>query len=79
MYHYLYLLQCYQIVFVQFVLPFCLFYPSSLIYEIERIYNEGPTKNFKLLGVLLDEYLTFDDHIITCVRKFQNLFSASTV
>jgi len=27
------------------------------IYEIERIYNDGPTKSFKLLGVLFDEYL----------------------
>ncbi len=35
----------------------------NLVYEIERIHNEGEIKNFKLLGVLLDEYLTFDDHI----------------
>jgi hypothetical protein len=35
------------------------------IYEIERIYNDGPTKSFKLLGVLFDEYLSFDAHITT--------------
>ena len=35
------------------------------IYEIERIYNDGPTKSSKLLGVLFDEYLSFDAHITT--------------
>ena len=35
----------------------------NLIFDIERIHNQGMTKSFKLLGVLLDEYLTFDSHI----------------
>jgi hypothetical protein len=29
------------------------------IFKIERIFNAGATKNFKLLGILFDEYLTF--------------------
>ena len=33
------------------------------IFNIERISNSGATKSFKLLGVLLDEYLSFDAHI----------------
>jgi hypothetical protein len=53
---------------------------QSLIYEIERIYNEGPTKNFKLLGVLLDEYLTFDDRITNlCLKISKSLFCLSHV
>jgi hypothetical protein len=32
------------------------------MFQIERIHNEGETKSFKLLGVLFDEYLTFDSH-----------------
>jgi len=53
---------------------------ESLIYEIERIYNEGPTKNFKLLGVLLDEYLTFDDHITNlCSKISKSLFCLNRV
>jgi hypothetical protein len=53
---------------------------QSLIYEIERIYNEGPTKNFKLLGVLLDEYLTFDDHITNlCSKISKSLFCLNRV
>ncbi len=31
----------------------------SLIFPIERIHNHGVTKVFKLLGILLDEYLSF--------------------
>ncbi len=52
----------------------------NLIYEIERIHNEGETKNFKLLGVLLDEYLTFDDHISNlCSEIAQSLFCINRV
>jgi hypothetical protein len=29
----------------------------ALISTLERIYNDGPEPHFKLLGVLLDEYL----------------------
>jgi hypothetical protein len=31
----------------------------NLIYPIDRIYNDGPEKSFKLLGVMFDEYLSF--------------------
>jgi len=47
----------------------------DLIYPIERIYNEGNTKNFKLLGVLFDEFLSFDDHISNlCAKVSKSLF-----
>jgi hypothetical protein len=36
---------------------------QNLIFNIERIHNAGITKNFKLLGIMLDEYLSFDSHI----------------
>jgi len=36
---------------------------QNLIFNIERIHSNGPTKNFKLLGILLNEYLSFDSHI----------------
>jgi len=39
------------------------FQDPLLIFPIERIHNQGVTKVFKLLGVLLDEYLSFDAHI----------------
>jgi hypothetical protein len=42
----------------------------ALISNIDRIHNEGIEKNFKLLGVLFDEYLS---------QKSQNHFSASIV
>ncbi len=52
----------------------------NLAYEIERIHNEGETKNFKLLGVLLDEYLTFDDHISNlCSKIAKSLFCINRV
>jgi hypothetical protein len=35
----------------------------ALIYPIDRIYNNGPEKCFKLLGILFNEYLSFDAHI----------------
>ena len=40
----------------------------ALISPIERIHNEGRETSFKLLGVLLDEFLSFNDHItmLTC-------------
>jgi hypothetical protein len=36
-----------------------------MIFELDRIYDENPTvadRSFKLLGVLLDENLTFNYH-----------------
>jgi hypothetical protein len=52
----------------------------ELIYPIERIHNEGSTSSFKLLRVLFDEYLTFDDHIPhTCALKSPSPCFASIV
>jgi hypothetical protein len=53
---------------------------NRLIYEIERIHNEGPLTSFKLLGVLLDEYLSFDDHINSlCTKISKSLFCINRV
>jgi hypothetical protein len=48
----------------------------GLIYPITRIHNDGEEKNFKLLGVLFDEYLSFEDHILICVTKSLSRFFA---
>jgi hypothetical protein len=60
----------------------------ALIYDIERIYNDGPTKSFKLLGVLFDEYLSFDAHIsslcskisksLFCINRIKNFINQNT-
>jgi hypothetical protein len=51
-----------------------------LISPIERIHNEGNTKSFKLLGVLLDEYLSFDAHIDNiCSKISKSLFCINRV
>ena len=53
---------------------------QALIYPIERIHNEGETRSFKLLGVLFDEYLTFDDHISNvCTKISKSLFCINRV
>ena len=50
------------------------------IFQIERIHNEGETKNFKLLGVLFDEYLSFDDHINNlCAKISKSLFCINRI
>jgi hypothetical protein len=47
----------------------------SLIYNIDRIHNEGQEKNFKLLGVLFDEYLSFEAHEANlCAKISKSLF-----
>jgi hypothetical protein len=52
----------------------------ELIYPIERIHNEGSTSSFKLLGVLFDEYLTFDDHIShLCSKISKSLFCINRI
>jgi hypothetical protein len=61
----------------------------SLIYDIERIHNDGANKNFKLLRVLFDECLTFDDHInaictkisksLFCINKIKNFVNLDTL
>jgi len=45
----------------------------NLIYEIERKWESK--KNFNLLGILLDEYLSFNDHIgKLCSKIVKSLF-----
>ena len=52
----------------------------NLIFPIERIQNSGPTKNFKLLGVMLDEYLSFDSHItLLCSKIAKSLYIINRV
>jgi hypothetical protein len=53
---------------------------SSLIYPITHIHNEGEEKNFKLLVVLFDEYLSFEDHITNlCNKVSKSLFCMNRV
>jgi len=53
---------------------------QNLIFPIERIHNAGATKNFKLLGILLDEYLSFDSHIAQlCSKISKSLFIINRV
>jgi len=61
----------------------------ALISPIERIHNEGSTTCFKLLGVLFDEYLSFDQHInqlcskvaksLFCINKIKNFVNQGTL
>jgi hypothetical protein len=52
----------------------------SLISEIERIHNDGTEKSFKLLGVLFDEYLSFDSHIShICAKISKSLFCINRI
>ncbi len=51
-----------------------------MVHDIERIYNDGSTKNFKLLGVMFDEYLSFEDHIINlCTKISKSLFCINRI
>jgi len=52
----------------------------SLIYPINRINNEGNEKSFKLLGVLFDEYLSFEYHISSlCAKVSKSLFCINRI
>jgi hypothetical protein len=52
----------------------------NLIYPIDRIYNDGPEKSFKLLGVMFDEYLSFDAHIShLCTKISKSLFCINRI
>ncbi len=52
----------------------------SMVYDIERIHNNGTTKNFKLLGVLFDEFLSFEDHINSICNKIsKSLFCINRI
>ena len=61
---------------------------DSLIYNLERIHDNNQDKNsrsYKLLGVYLDEYLTFNHHVNTlcnklskslyCINRVKNMLS----
>jgi hypothetical protein len=52
----------------------------SKIYQIDRISNEGDEKHFKLLGVLLDENLSFKAHIdMLCTKISKSLYCINRV
>jgi len=54
-----------------------------------KLNNDGPTRSFKLLGVLLDEYLSFDEHInslcakisksLFCINRIKNFVNQNTL
>jgi hypothetical protein len=45
----------------------------ALITDITCIHNEGEEKSFKLLEVLLDEYLSFEAHVNNLCAKSLSL------
>ncbi len=47
----------------------------SLIFNIERIHNDGDTKSFKLLGAYLMNTFRLMNISTTCVQKFPSHFS----
>jgi hypothetical protein len=52
----------------------------NLIFNIDRIYNEGQEKSFKLLGVMIDEYLSFDAHVThLCAKTSKSLFCLNRI
>jgi hypothetical protein len=52
----------------------------TLIFPIDRIHNDGPEKCFKLLGVMFDEYLSFDAHIShLCAKISKSLFCINRI
>jgi hypothetical protein len=52
----------------------------ALITDISRIHNEGEEKSFKLLGVMLDEYLSFEAHVNNlCVKISKSLFCMNRI
>ena len=50
----------------------------ELIYQLERIYDDHPEKDkrfYKLLGIHLDEYLTFNNHTnVLCNKLAKSLY-----
>ena len=52
----------------------------SLISPVDRISNESAEKSFKLLGVLFDEFLSFDPHINhLCAQVSKSLYCLNKV
>jgi hypothetical protein len=52
----------------------------TLISPIDRISNDSSETSFKLLGVLIDEYLSFNDHIShVCAKISKSLFCINRI
>jgi hypothetical protein len=53
---------------------------NELIQPIERVHSEGNEKSFKLLGVHLDEYLSFNAHIThLCAKISKSLYCLNRI
>ncbi len=62
---------------------------TNRIFEIKRIHNEGDEKSYKALGILLDEYLSFDEHIshlcakisksLYCINRLKNFVTKKSL
>jgi hypothetical protein len=53
----------------RFLAPIDFLKIPALIFPITRVHCEGEEKSFKLLGVLFDEYLSFEAHITSLCNK----------
>jgi len=52
----------------------------DLITPVTRVYNEGEETSFKLLGILFDEYLSFEAHVsLLCSKISKSLFCINRV
>jgi hypothetical protein len=52
----------------------------ALIVPITRVHSDGDEKSFKLLGVLFDEYLSFDAHITSlCAKISKSLYCLNRI
>jgi hypothetical protein len=52
----------------------------DLIVPVTRIYSDGEEKSFKLLGVLFDEYLSFEFHISSlCAKISKSLYCLNRI
>jgi hypothetical protein len=52
----------------------------ELIVPITRVHSDGEEKSFKLLGVLFDEYLSFDAHVTSlCAKISKSLFCLNRI
>jgi hypothetical protein len=52
----------------------------DLITPVQRVFNDGEETSFKLVGVLFDEYLSFEDHVSSiCAKISKSLFCINRV
>jgi hypothetical protein len=58
-------------VYIDFNEPNSLVVRPELKVNLQRVYNEGDRENqsYKLLGIIFDEYLSFDKHVVYVQRK----------